>query len=144
VSDFDLLDVVGRLERIEAKLDLLTKAKASESATKSEGDIAPGSDLDGKYGNEEIRRDPPSKYWSGESYAGRRMSECPADYLDAYAKYKNACAFMNEKEGKEDKAKYVGYDRKSAARARGWAQRIRSGYKAPAKPQEASDDSIPF
>lgn len=135
-----LTEILMIVKRIEASL---SKSKASASASKAEGDIATDADLDGKYGDEEIRRDPSSKYWEGESYISRRMSECPADYLDAYAKYKNACAFMNEKEGKEDKAKYVGYDRKSAARARGWAQRLRSGYKAPEK-STTDDDSVPF
>jgi hypothetical protein len=141
----DYEEILGRLDRIEAKLDVLSKAKAASPASKTEGDIASDADLDGKYGNEEIRRDPSSKYWDGASYAGQRMSECPADYLDAYAKYKDACAYMNQKEGKEEKAKYVGYDRKSAARARGWAQRIRGGYKPPAPVLAPIDDSdVPF
>lgn len=135
-----LTEILMIVKRIEASL---SKSKASASASKAEGDIATDADLDGKYGDEEIRRDPSSKYWDGGSYISRRMSECPADYLDAYAKYKNACAFMNEKEGKEDKAKYVGYDRKSAARARGWAQRLRVGYKAPER-APAQEDDVPF
>jgi hypothetical protein len=137
-----LTEILATVKRIEASL---SKSKASASASKAEGDVATDADLDGKYGDEEIRRDPSAKYWEGESQVSRRMSECPADYLDAYAKYKNARAFMNEKEGKEDKAKYVGYDRKSAARARGWAQRIRSGYKAPERAPVGDDGGdVPF
>jgi hypothetical protein len=141
----DYEEILGRLDRIEAKLDALSRAKAAAPVAKAEGEIATADDLDGKFGNEEIRRDPSAKYWSGASYAGQRMSECPADYLEAYGKYKDACAYMNQKEGKEEKAKYVGYDRKSAARARGWAQRIRGGYKPPAPVLAPIDDSdVPF
>lgn len=136
MSDSELLsEMLTILKRIDAKV----------SAGKSSGgETADDADLDGKYGNEEIRRDPSAKYWSGESYTGQRMSDCSAEYLDAFAKYKDACAYMNQKEGKEEKAKYVGYDRKSAARARGWAQRIRGGYKAPERAAPPQDDDVPF
>jgi hypothetical protein len=142
VNDEQLLsEILAIVKRIDAKLNA---AKAG-----GDNEVAGDADLDGKYGDEEIRRDPSAKYWPGESYANRRMSECPADYLLAYAKYKDACAFMNAKEGKEEKAKYVGYDRKSAARARGWAARIRDGkVKPPAKARELAPlddgDDVPF
>lgn len=93
------------------------------------GAVASEAELDGQYGDPEVRRDPSSKYWPGQSYAGRRLSECPADYLDAYAKYKDACAWANDKDGGEKKKKYAEYDRRDAARARGWAARLRAGWK---------------
>lgn len=93
-------------------------------------------ELDGKYGDPAIRRDPPEKYWRGDRYVGCHLSECPADYLEAWAKYKLACAFMADKD--PAKAKYANYDRKDAARALGWARRIKSGQHKP-KSRPVSD-----
>jgi len=146
VSDFET-DVIARLERIEKALNTKT-AKANAEASK--GEIANDVDLDGKFGNEPIKRDPSKKYWDGDSFVGKFMNECTAEYLDAMAKYKDACAFMNEKEGNPEKAKYAGYDRRSASRARGWAKRIREGFRAPVSTSDdlfsdgASDPDIPF
>jgi hypothetical protein len=140
VNDEQLLsEILAIVKRIDAKLNA---AKAG-----GEGEVASDADLDSQYGDETIKRDPSAKYWKGGTLAGLRMSECPADYLLAYAKYKDACAFMNAKEGKEEKAKYVGYDRKSAARARGWAARVRDGKVAPKSQPLAplhEDDDVPF
>lgn len=93
------------------------------------GEVASDADLDSSYGDPEIRRDPTAKYWSGPSYAGLHLSACPPDYLDAFAKYKDACAWGNEKDGSDKKKKYAEYDRRDAARARGWAARMRAGWK---------------
>ncbi len=71
--------------------------------------------------DEKVFKDPPAKYWDGESYAGNKMSECPSDYLRALAKYKNACAFMNRKEADPAKAQYADRDDKTAALAKEWA-----------------------
>jgi hypothetical protein len=84
-------------------------------------------DIDSQYGDPEVRKDPTPKYWTGESCVGKKLSQCPADYLDAFAKYKDACAFMSEKEATPDKLKYAGYDRRDAKRARAWADRVRAG-----------------
>lgn len=105
------------------------KVQAAGSTGGTGGGVASDSDLDGQYGDPEVRRDPSEKYWTGDSYTGRKLSECPADYLDAYAKYKDACAWGNDKDGSEKKKKYAEYDRRDAARARGWAARIRGGWK---------------
>ena len=104
--------VEERLTMLEAKVAGLVEA-------------AQPADIDGKFGDPEIRKDPSPKYWTGESFQGRKMSACSPDYLEAFAKYKEACAFMNEREGDATKAKYVGYDRRDAKRARAWAERLR-------------------
>ncbi len=102
-------------------------------------DVQPA-DIDGQYGDPDIRKDPSPKYWSGISYAGKKMSQCPPDYLDALAKYKDVCAFMSIKEGTPEKLKYAGYDKRDAKRARAWASRMR------AKPPAilGDDDATPF
>lgn len=125
---------------------------ASGAGGSKGGEVASDADLDGQYGDPEVRRDPSDRYWRGASYAGVALSACPPDYLDAFAKYKDSCAFMSEKEGSEKKKKYAEYDRRDAARARGWAARLRSGWrpKGAAPPvtdedyDDGGDDGIPF
>ncbi len=103
-------------------------------------------DISGPYGDPEIRKDPSVKHWSGESFAGKKMSQCPADYLNAFARWKDACVYMKTKELEKltdaaaiaDVTKYAGYDRKDAARARAWA------IKAVANVSDSDDDAIPF
>ncbi len=98
--------------------------------------IADDADLDGQYGNAEVKFDLKEKYWKGESFRGKRWSECSAEYLDATAEYLTVYArVLREKDNDEKKASYKDKD---AARCRGWARRIRNGYKAPnARPQTA-------
>lgn len=139
---------------VDEKLDLiinLLKARPASAAAPSQagGAVADDADLNGQYGDEEIRKMPSAKYWQGEDFTGSRMSSCPADFLMAFAKYKDACAYMNEKNADPEKAKYIGYDRKSAARARGWAARDNGKSRpAPAKAADLfdADDNggIPF
>jgi len=141
VSDEKLDLIIETLGRIEAKLSAIPKP------TTSAGEVASDYDLDGRFGDEDIRKDPTAKYWQGESFVGTKMSQTTPEFLDAYAKYKDACAYMNEKKGDPEKAKYIGYDRKSAARARGWSKRLRDGYKKVSTvPQSefAGDDEPPF
>lgn len=146
---------MSQLDRIEALLVSIDKRMASGAAqtaakSSSGGAVAADADLDSQWGNEPIKKMPSAKYWQGDDFTGSVMSECPADFLDAFAKYKEACAYMNDKAGDETKAKYAGYDRKSAARARGWAQRIRAGKVVQTKRDESwkgsdlDDDGVPF
>jgi hypothetical protein len=93
-----------------------------------DGAVADDRDLDGQHGDPTIKYDPSAKYWSGASYEGYRFSETEPDYLDAMAKYLDACAYMAEKDADEKKRKGAVYKRKDAARARGWAARLRNGW----------------
>ena len=96
---------VTQLDRIEAML----KRLLMQTAPKRPGD------------DEKIFRDPKEKYWQGASFVGSKMSECPADYLRAYAKYKSACAYMGRKESDPSKLQYAERDEKTAAAALAWA-----------------------
>jgi hypothetical protein len=93
--------------------------------------IAPDSDLDGKYGDPEIRFMP--RDWTGPSFKGRHFSECPAELLDLLAESFDYLAGKAEQANERTNAgKPVSdYRRADAARARGWAKRIRDG-KVPA------------
>lgn len=139
---------MAALARIESKVDALTKAKAAAPAqAASTGAVADAYDLDSQYGDEEIKKMPSQKYWQGDDFSGHRMTETSPEFLDAFARYKDACAYMTEKSGDQAKAKYVGYDRKSAARARGWAQRMRDGKVQRVErsaPVDSGEDQIPF
>lgn len=91
-----------------------------------EGETADDADLDSEYGNPTIKFDPRERYWTGPSFVGYHFSETAPDYLDATAKYLDACAFMAAKESDEKNQKSARYKRKDAARARGWAARLRA------------------
>lgn len=89
--------------------------------------IAPDIDLDGQWGDPVIKAKDP-RDWHGPSQAGKRFSECSAEYLDLLAA---RFEFFNGKEPDETKR---GYNTRDAARARGWAARIRAGWKHPQTP----------
>lgn len=102
-----------------------------------EGAIADDADLDSEYGNPTIKFDPRERYWAGPSFVGYHFSETAPDYLDATAKYLDACAFMAAKEPDEKNQKSARYKRKDAARARGWAARLRARGEPNAMPAPA-------
>lgn len=117
-----------RIAALEARVAALESGGAQRSHSASAaGEVADDADLDGQYGNEPIRKMPSTKYWSGDDFVGVRLSDCSPEFLDAFARYKDACAFMNEKKGDPATAKYTDYDRRDARRARGWRQRILDG-----------------
>jgi hypothetical protein len=103
------------------------------------GDASPDSELDSKFGNEQIKRDP--KRWTGRPHAPCLMSECEPEFLECYAEFKDWTASKNDEKAAGNgpdgasAAKYAGYDRKSARRARGWRRRILAGW----KPAERND-----
>jgi hypothetical protein len=96
--------------------------------------IADERDLDSQWGNEEVRVNP--RDWGGESMKGRRMSECTPQFLDMladtldYFARKNAASGALTTSGKPK----ADFDRKAAARARGWARRLRNGWSDAAEP----------
>jgi hypothetical protein len=114
-------EVLAALRVVLLEVRALCKEVAAlRSSAPAAPTVAPDSDLDGQYGDEEVRKDPPR--WKGAPTAPCRMSECSPDYLDELAE------FFDFKAGRPrtGKEKYVAYDRKSAARARGWAARKRA------------------
>jgi hypothetical protein len=113
------------LARIEAKLDQLLAQPAAPVTGQS---VADDADLDSQWGDEEVK-DPPR--WKGASHSGKRMSGCTPEFLDVYADFKDWCASRDEKINDPKKQKNAGYDRRRAAKARGWARRIRAGWKPP-------------
>lgn len=127
-----LAELAAMEKRLNARIDALRGAVPAGGAANG---VASDRDLDSEWGNEEVRKDP--KRWKGESFAGKRMNECPPEFLDELAghfDYKSEreaedAATTDDEQVAKDKKKYSGYSRKSAARARGWAARLRAGWK---------------
>lgn len=93
------------------------------------GGAATASELDGQWGDPQIRRDPPR--WTGESFAGCKFSETTPEYLDSYADFQDWRAGKDDASGAKD-AKgrpKSGWAIKDARLARGWAARLRAGWK---------------
>ena len=142
------------LRSIDASLKALLAGAKTHPSPSADGapKIASDADLDGKFGDPEIRaRDP--RDWTGPTMKGRKFSECPAEYLDLLAERLDYFAEKNAA-GTEDEQKKARYQRLDAARARGWASRIRAGKVAAPKagapawsdPDAGSDsnDSVPW
>ncbi len=93
--------------------------------------IASDRDLDGKFGNPELKFNP--RDWTGAPCKGRHFSECPPDLLDMVANTFDWFAEQAEqKHEMTNQGKPVAdYKRADAARARGWAARIRAGRHVP-------------
>jgi hypothetical protein len=112
----------------------LSQQRTARVATGGGKAVADARELDSKYGDPEIKAADP-RDWSGPTMKGRRLSQCPPQYLDLFA---DRCDYFatkaDEKGEKTEKGKPRSeFLRKDAARARGWAARIRSGWK-PAEP----------
>jgi hypothetical protein len=101
----------------------LCRELGGDPSAAAAGSIAPDSDLDGPHGDGQVRFVP--KAWKGESFKGRRWSECSPEFLDVLAEAMDYSA-ANPRQGKE---RYAKHDARDATRIRGWAARIRSGWK---------------
>lgn len=122
-------------------IEVLLAAPAGPSSAPAapQAEVASERDLRGQYGDPEVRADP--RDWSGPSQKGRRLSECPADFLDMYAEMKDYFARKAEEEGRVTaKGKPASfYERLDASRARGWAKLMRDGKHTPPAPVAADD-----
>jgi hypothetical protein len=127
-------DAVRLLQSIDASLKALVAHLGCMTATSTlvrGTNIEPIQvDLDGKYGDPTVRAKDP-RDWTGDSQLGKPFSECPPAYLDLVADRLDYFCTT------EDDPKKLKYQQLDAARARGWAKRLRGGWKAPvAAPDE--------
>jgi hypothetical protein len=128
-------DVLSVLKSIDVSLKTLVQIaqrRQQPTAAVNGSAIAPDSDLDSQWGDETVKF-MPRDYTGTKDYKGARMSECSPAFLDALAASYDYFAQKNTLEGNlasNGKPK-ADYDRRSAARARGWAARLRSGWKPP-------------
>ncbi len=117
------------------------KKKSEPKKLTIEGECATDSDLDGKYGDPEVFKDP--RDWDGPSYKGKKYSDCPPEYLIMIAKMLDWLAADNKEKGAtaaNGKPRHV-YQELDAKRARGWAKRKLSGDSEP--PPSSFDDAEP-
>jgi hypothetical protein len=84
----------------------------------------PEVDIDDKYGDPDVRKDPPR--WKGTPQAPRKMSLCPPEYLEVLAELRLWQAKQEQKKGTAESEKKAGYNRLDAARAMAWAARKRA------------------
>ncbi len=136
MSDFEA-KAIALLTSIDASLKALVIA-ANRRAAANGPAVADDRDLDSQYGDEQLKFTP--RDWMGEPCKGKRMSDCSAEVLDLLASSFDYFAKKNDENGlKDDKGRPKSfYDKRSAARARGWAARMRSGWKRPAPSKSAS------
>lgn len=151
----DIAAVWQELGAIKARLDAVEKRPAAPAggnggagAPSGSGAVASDYDLDSEYGDPAVRKNP--SRWTGADYAGCKMSECPAEYLDAVASLfdwmadkddeagRNGETYLSKKTG-QPVAKSGAFKRKDAARARGWAKRKRDGWVPPAMNQRQAE-----
>lgn len=133
-------ETLALLRRIAVAVEKL----AAGAQAAAGGAVASDRDLDGRYGDPELRFNP--RDWTGPSYKGRRFSECPPDLLDMVAETFDYFAQKAEEAGEmTEKGKPVAeYKRLDAARARGWSKRIREGkHVQAAAPSEGWNDAAP-
>lgn len=101
-------------------------------------------DLDSPHGNPVVKFSPTR--WGGEDFRGKRYGDCTPEFLDVLASSLEWSA-DNPQEGK---GRFVEWNRKDAARARGWAARLRRGgadaqaARDAAGSEAESADEIPF
>lgn len=133
------VETIRLLASIDATLKamlLVLSGKRNEAPATSDGDVADDAELDSQYGDEVVKFNP--RDWTGQSFKGAKMSSCPAEFLeqlanafDYFAKKNDADKAMTD----SGKPKSM-YDKRSARRARGWAQRAREGGATPQAPAE--------
>lgn len=123
----EVLLVLKSIDHSLKELVAIARQKRGGAASSQQA-VASPRDLDGKYGDPEIKFEP--RDWQGDSCKGLHMSQCPAEFLDLIAEtfdyFAQKAAESNEltSSGKP----VADYKRKDAARARGWAARIRTGW----------------
>lgn len=135
-----IMQLTQRLERAEGVLARIGAAFGNGIGPSSKAE-ADDSELDGRFGNPTVRKDP--KRWAGASFKGANYSDCPSDYLGVLAEYLDWTADMDAKKPNppchSNGTPWFEYNRKDAARARGWARRNRGRRIDPPAPPPEND-----
>lgn len=121
-------EAIDLLRSIDASLKKLVALSERRQRAAAGPRVAADRDLNGQYGNPKVSFNP--RDWTGASCKGRRMSECPAEFLDMLAEtFDYFAGQAEEKDERTNNGKPVAeYKRTDAARARGWAKRVREGH----------------
>ena len=128
------------------------------------GAVAEDAELDSQRGDPRIKYGLKEKYWPAQPdpFVGKTYSQTTPEYLDATAKYLDACGYVFERKDTEAERKKAHWKYIDAGRARGWAKRLRAGWQPPASttpkgnpfakpstdtagaPASAEDDDVPW
>lgn len=127
--EWEAVDVLRSIDGTLKELLALSKQRRAPTAQPATA-VADDAELDSPYGDELVKFKP--KNWTGADFKGSRMSETSPEFLDMLADSFAYFARRNDENGEKDaqglpKSKY---DNQSARRARGWAARLRAGYKS--------------
>jgi hypothetical protein len=142
MSDAEVLSVLKSIDLSLRTLVVIATRKAEERVKAAQSQAGPAiatdADLDGKYGDPELKFSP--RDWTGLPCKGLKFSECPAELLDMVAETFDYFATQAEQKNElTTSGKPVAqYKRMDAARARGWAQRARAGKTTPAAEKHPS------
>lgn len=122
----EALDLLASIDTTLKAMLALAQQRTAQARASQPKAIATDRDLDGKYGNPEVKFNP--RDWNGPSFKNARMSECPAAFLDLLAEtFDYFAQKAEEKDERTDSGKSVAvFKRADAARARGWAKRNRN------------------
>lgn len=131
------------LAKIGVLLRQAVKNQSQAQATAPSQNVGPAVDLDSERGNFRVNKDPPK--WTGESFAGKLLSECSTEFLDELARFYEWRIWKAEQTLKttpdDDKAqKTIKYTPTDVARIKGWAARIRNGYGGGSPTQQQTSD----
>lgn len=132
-SSPDVLLVLQSIDRsLKQLVSMMARPSSSNASTggRPAREIASDRDLDSPHGDPEVKFNKSPRDWAGANMKGRRFSECPPDYLDQLADLFDYLAEQAEEKNEVSPTSgkpTAPYKRKDAARARGWASRIRSG-----------------
>jgi len=121
------LDVLLSIDATLKAMLALAQQRTARAAASQPRDVASARDLDGKYGDPVVKFMP--RDWTGPSFVGSRMSQCPPELLDVLAEtfdyFAGKAEVKNELTGKGKPV--AEFKRADAARARGWGKRMRDG-----------------
>ena len=123
----EALDVLRSIDSTLKAMLALMQQREVRAKTAVGPTVASDRDLDGKYGDPAVKFNP--RDWTGPSMKQRHLSECPPEFLDMLAEtFDYFARKADETDERTDKGKKVSdFKRQDAARARGWAKRMREG-----------------
>lgn len=142
-----LLGIQADVAAIKARVMSGGGAAAPADHGGGAGRVASVSELESPKGNPTVKFVP--KSWTGADYKSHKYSECSPEFLDCLAGFLDWAANRKRTQPKDDQeAAKAKWDELDAARARGWAARLRSGW-APSQQADVGyggddDGGVPF
>lgn len=132
-----------------SKLGGATATAGAAHGARRKGGIADDNELDSPWGDEVVKFNP--RDWRGEPIKGCKMSQCNPDALEKLADACEYFAVKNEGQLTEKGKPKSDFDLRTAARARGWARRLRESPAAEPSnqtnvvdPFHCNENEIPF